>query len=318
MKKHFFVDDEKLEINLDSIKFNRISNKNIFKYSGKVHDLEIDTNHNYHVEIGLAHNGGNKRKGSFAIYLEPWHADFEEFMELKKNTGKDEARARDLFYAVWTPDLFMEQVDKNGDWYLMDPKQSPGLADVYGDEFVKLYNSYINQGKFVKMVRARDIWSKILELQIETGTPYILYKDAINEKSNQKNIGVIKSSNLCAEIVEFSSPDETAVCNLASVALPKFLKGRTILKFDFEKLWNTCYHVTLNLNKVIDRNYYPVETAKKSNMRHRPIALGCVAKGSKIIILDKVVINDIEYSLTDSIEYNGKLCIIKDIIDRLQ
>lgn len=218
--------------------------------------------------------GGNKRKGSFAIYLEPWHADFEEFMELKKNTGKDEARARDLFYAVWTPDLFMEQVDADGDWYLMDPKQSPGLADVYGDEFVKLYNSYIDQKKFVKKVKARDIWFKILELQIETGTPYILYKDAINEKSNQKNIGVIKSSNLCAEIVEFSSPDETAVCNLASVALPKFLKGRTSLKFDFEKLWDTCYHVTLNLNKVIDRNFYPVESAKKSNMRHRPIALG--------------------------------------------
>lgn len=218
--------------------------------------------------------GGGKRKGSFAIYLEPWHADVMEFLELKKNTGKDESRARDLFYAIWMPDLFMEIVDADGDWHLMDPKQSPGLSDVYGEEFNALYKKYVKEGKFRKKVKARDVWFKILELQIETGTPYILYKDAINERSNQKNIGVIKSSNLCAEIVEYSAPDETAVCNLASIALPKFVKGRTNLKFDFERLWQVAYRAIVNLNKVIDRNYYPTESAKRSNFRHRPVGLG--------------------------------------------
>lgn len=218
--------------------------------------------------------GGGKRKGSFAVYLEPWHADIMDFLELKKNTGKDESRARDLFYAIWMPDLFMEIVDEDGDWHLMDPKQSPGLADVYGEEFNRLYKKYIDDGKFRKKVKAREIWSKILELQIETGTPYILYKDVINQRSNQKNIGTIKSSNLCAEILEVSTPEETAVCNLASIALPKFIKGRTNLKYDFDRLWEVAYRTTVNLNKVIDRNFYPTESAKRSNMRHRPIGLG--------------------------------------------
>lgn len=218
--------------------------------------------------------GGGKRKGSFAVYLEPWHSDIMDFLELKKNTGKDESRARDLFYAIWMPDLFMETVDADGDWYLMDPKQSPGLADCYGDEFVALYKKYVKEGKFRKKMKAREIWSKILELQIETGTPYILYKDVINQRSNQKNIGVIKSSNLCAEILEVSTPEETAVCNLASIALPRFIKGRTNLKYDFERLWQVAYRTTVNLNKVIDRNFYPTESAKRSNLRHRPIGLG--------------------------------------------
>ena len=218
--------------------------------------------------------GGGKRKGSFAIYLEPWHADIMEFLELKKNTGKDESRARDLFYAIWMPDHFMEIVDADGDWHLMDPKQCPGLSDCYGDEFVTLYKKYISENKFRKKVKARDVWFKMLELQIETGTPYILYKDVINSRSNQKNIGVIKSSNLCAEIVEVSTPEETAVCNLASVALPRFIKGRSNLKFDFERLWQVVYRMAVNLNKIIDRNFYPTDSAKLSNMRHRPIGIG--------------------------------------------
>jgi len=218
--------------------------------------------------------GGGKRKGSFAMYIEPWHADVFDFLDLKKNHGKEESRARDLFYAIWMPDLFMQRVEKNEMWSLMCPNECPGLQDVYAEDFVKLYESYENEKKYRKQIKARDLWVKILEAQMETGTPYIAYKDSCNVKSNQKNLGTLKNSNLCIEILEYVSPDETAVCNLASIALPKFVKGRKNKKFDFEKLEDVAYQATLNLNKVIDVNYYPVESAKKSNMRHRPIGLG--------------------------------------------
>jgi ribonucleoside-diphosphate reductase alpha chain len=218
--------------------------------------------------------GGGKRKGSIALYIEPWHDDIFEFLDMKKNIGKEELRARDLFYAIWMTDLFMQRVQKDQMWSLMCPNECPGLQDVYAEDFVNLYTKYEKEGKFRRQVKARDLWSKILESQIETGTPYILYKDSINVKSNQKNIGVIKNSNLCAEIVEYVSPDEIAVCNLASIALPKFIKGRKNKKYDFEKLYDVAYQATVNLNRVIDVNYYPVAQAKTSNMKHRPIGLG--------------------------------------------
>jgi ribonucleoside-diphosphate reductase alpha chain/ribonucleoside-diphosphate reductase subunit M1 len=222
--------------------------------------------------------GGGKRKGSFAIYLEPWHADIMEFLELRLNQGDEEMRCRDLFTAMWIPDLFMEQVEKDADWHLMCPHECPGLPDVYGEEFNELYRTYVAQGRFKKVVKARTIWDAILKSQIETGTPYMGYKDSVNAKSNQKNIGVIKSSNLCHEIMEVSTPDETAVCNLASLCLPTFLKpvpdGSHPYTFDFVKLQKVTRVVTRNLNRVIDRNYYPTEPAKKSNMRHRPIGIG--------------------------------------------
>jgi len=215
--------------------------------------------------------GGGKRKGSFAIYLEPWHADVMEFLELRLNQGDEEARCRDLFTAMWIPDLFMEKVEKDEDWHLMCPHESPGLPDVYGEEFNELYRTYVAQGRFKKAVKAREVWDAILKSQVETGTPYMCYKDSANAKSNQKNIGAIKSSNLCTEIMEVSGPDETAVCNLASLCLPTFVKGN---QFDFGKLHEVARVVTRNLNRVIDRNYYPTEAARKSNMRHRPIAIG--------------------------------------------
>ena len=215
--------------------------------------------------------GGGKRKGSFAIYLEPWHADVMEFLELRLNQGDEEARCRDLFTAMWIPDLFMEKVEKDEDWHLMCPHESPGLPDVYGEEFNELYRTYVAQGRFKKVIKAREVWDAILKSQVETGTPYMCYKDAANAKSNQKNIGTIKSSNLCTEIMEVSGPDETAVCNLASICLPTFVKGN---QFDFGKLHEVTRVVTRNLNRVIDRNYYPTEAARKSNMRHRPIAIG--------------------------------------------
>ena len=215
--------------------------------------------------------GGGKRKGSFAIYLEPWHADIMEFLELRLNQGDEEMRCRDLFTAMWIPDLFMEKVEKSEDWHLMCPHECPGLPDVYGEEFNELYRMYVAQGRFKKVVKARTIWDAILKSQIETGTPYMCYKDSVNKKSNQKNIGVVKSSNLCTEIVEVSSPDETAVCNLASLCLPTFVKDG---EFDFTKLAEVTRTVTRNLNRVIDRNYYPTEAGRKSNMRHRPIGIG--------------------------------------------
>ena len=226
--------------------------------------------------------GGGKRKGSFAIYLEPWHADIFDFLDLRKNHGKEEMRARDLFYAMWTPDLFMKRVEANGEWTLMCPNECPGLSDVYGDEFVELYEKYEAEGKGRKTIKAREVWEKIVESQIETGTPYMLYKDACNEKSNQKNLGTIKSSNLCTEIVEYTAPDEVAVCNLASIALPMFVKDG---KFDHQKLYEVTYKVTKNLNVVIDRNYYPVQEARNSNMRHRPIGLGVQGLADAFILL---------------------------------
>jgi len=215
--------------------------------------------------------GGGKRKGSFAIYLEPWHADIMEFLELRLNQGDDEMRCRDLFTAMWIPDLFMEKVTTDQDWHLMCPHECPGLPDVHGEAFNELYRMYVAQGRFRKCVKARAVWDAILKSQVETGTPYMCYKDSVNAKSNQSNIGVIKSSNLCTEIMEVSGPDETAVCNLASLSLPAFVKDGS---FDFEELKKVTRVVTRNLNRVIDRNYYPTEAGRKSNMRHRPIGIG--------------------------------------------
>ena len=217
--------------------------------------------------------GGGKRKGSIAVYLEPWHPDILQFLDLKKNHGKEELRARDLFYAMWTPDLFMERVEQNGDWSLFCPNECPGLQDVYGDEFKAMFEDFERRGLARETVPARTIWDKIVESQIETGTPYMLYKDAANNKSNQKNLGTIRSSNLCTEIMEYTAKDEVAVCNLASIALPKFV-NMSSGEFDHQKLYDVTYHATGNLNRVIDVNYYPVEEARNSNMRHRPIGLG--------------------------------------------
>ncbi len=217
--------------------------------------------------------GGGKRKGSIAIYLEPWHPDIFEFLDLRKNHGKEEMRARDLFYALWTPDLFMERVQEDGQWSLFCPNECPDLHDSYGESFNMLYKEYEAKGLARKTVPARDLWDAIITSQVETGTPYMLYKDACNEKSNQKNLGTIRSSNLCTEIVEYTAPDEVAVCNLASIALPKFVDKES-KRFDHQKLFDVTYHVTGNLNRVIDVNYYPVEEARNSNMRHRPIGLG--------------------------------------------
>ncbi len=228
--------------------------------------------------------GGGKRKGSFAIYVEPWHADITDFLDLKKNHGKEEQRARDLFYAMWVPDLFMKRVEDNGDWTLMCPNECPGLSDAYGEEFEKLYTKYEAEGRGRKTIKAQDIWFKILESQIETGTPYMVYKDAANLKSNQKNLGTIKSSNLCTEILEYTAPDEVAVCNLGSLALPKFVDVDT-KTFDHDKLFEMSYHLTINLNSVIDQNYYPVEEARNSNMRHRPIGIGVQGLADAYILM---------------------------------
>jgi len=227
--------------------------------------------------------GGGKRKGSFAMYIEPWHADVFDFLDLKKNHGKEEQRARDLFYALWIPDLFMKRVKENGDWTLMCPHECPGLSDSHSAEFEALYTRYEAEGKGRKTIKAQDLWFKILESQIETGTPYMLYKDAANAKSNQQNLGTIKSSNLCTEIIEYTAPDEVAVCNLASLALPKFVTEEGT--FDHDKLFEVTYQATLNLNKIIDGNFYPVEEARNSNMRHRPIGLGVQGLADAFILL---------------------------------
>ncbi|MFM7467573.1 MAG: ribonucleoside-diphosphate reductase subunit alpha, partial [Crocinitomicaceae bacterium] len=227
--------------------------------------------------------GGGKRKGSFAIYIEPWHADVFDFLDLKKNHGKEEQRARDLFYALWIPDLFMKRVKENGEWTLMCPHECPGLSDSHSAAFEALYLKYEAEGKGRKTIKAQDLWFKILESQIETGTPYMLYKDAANAKSNQQNLGTIKSSNLCTEIIEYTAPDEIAVCNLASIALPKYVTEEGT--FDHNKLFEVTYQATLNLNKIIDENYYPVEEAKNSNLRHRPIGLGVQGLADAFIML---------------------------------
>ncbi|WP_268035091.1 ribonucleoside-diphosphate reductase subunit alpha [Algoriphagus sp. PAP.12] len=242
---------------------------------------------NFDMTARYVDQGGGKRKGSFAIYLEPWHADIKDFLELKRNHGKEEMRARDLFYALWIPDLFMKRVEQNETWSLFCPNEAPGLSDCYGEEFERLYEKYEREGLARETVKAQELWFEVLESQIETGTPYMLYKDAANGKSNQKNLGTIKSSNLCTEIIEYTSPDEVAVCNLASLALPKFVKtgpdGKTY--FDHQKLYEITKVATRNLNKVIDVNYYPVEEAKRSNFRHRPIGLGVQGLADAFIML---------------------------------
>jgi len=238
---------------------------------------------NFDMTARYVDQGGGKRKGSFAIYLEPWHADVFDFLELKKNHGKEEMRARDLFYAMWIPDLFMKRIEDNEMWSLFCPNEAPGLADCWGEDFERLYEKYEKEGKYRKQVKAQDLWFEILEAQIETGTPYMLYKDAANRKSNQKHLGTIKSSNLCTEIIEYTSPDEVAVCNLASIALPKFVTEEG--KFDHQKLYEITKVITRNLNKVIDVNYYPVIEAKNSNMRHRPIGIGVQGLADAFILL---------------------------------
>ncbi|GAB2683956.1 ribonucleoside-diphosphate reductase subunit alpha [Mucilaginibacter koreensis] len=226
--------------------------------------------------------GGGKRKGAFAIYLEPWHADIFEFLDLRKNHGKEEMRARDLFYALWVSDLFMKRVEDNGNWSLFCPHEAPGLADCWGAEFEALYERYEKEGRARRTVKAQDLWFAVLDAQVETGTPYLLYKDAANSKSNQQNLGTIKSSNLCTEIMEYTDKNEVAVCNLASLALPRFVKEGT---FDHQKLYEVTYQATLNLNKIIDNNYYPVPEAEYSNLRHRPIGLGVQGLADTFICL---------------------------------
>lgn len=243
------------------------------KGTGGVSNGIVPMLRNFDMTARYVDQGGGKRKGSFAIYMEPWHADIFDFLDLKKNHGKEEMRARDLFYALWISDLFMKRVENNEDWSLFCPNECTGLADAYGDDFEKLYEKYEREGKARKTVKAQDLWFEVLEAQIETGTPYMLYKDAANKKSNQKNLGTIKSSNLCTEIIEYTAPDEVAVCNLASIALPKYVNEETGA-YDFQRLYDVTYVATKNLNRVIDVNYYPVAEAKNSNMRHRPIGLG--------------------------------------------
>ncbi len=237
---------------------------------------------NFDMTARYVDQGGGKRKGSMAMYLEPWHADIFSFLELRKNHGKEELRARDLFYALWIPDLFMKRVEDGGNWSLFCPNEAPGLYDVYGEAFEKLYEKYEKEGKARKTIPAQELWFAILESQVETGTPYMLYKDHANRKSNQKNLGTIRSSNLCTEIIEYTAPDEVAVCNLASIALPKFVKDG---KFDHQRLYEVTKVATRNLNKVIDVNYYPVEEARNSNMRHRPIGLGVQGLADAFIML---------------------------------
>ena len=226
--------------------------------------------------------GGGKRKGAIAVYIEPWHSDIFEFLDIRKNHGKEEMRARDLFPALWIPDLFMQRVEADQMWSLFDPNEAQGLYEVYGEKFNELYISYEKEGKFRKQIKARELWTAILEAQIETGTPYMCYKDAVNEKSNQKNIGTIRSSNLCTEIMEYTNADEVAVCNLASLALPRYVSSGG---FDFQKLYEVTKIVTRNLNKIIDGNYYPIPETKTSNDRHRPIGLGVQGLADVFLLL---------------------------------
>lgn len=244
-------------------------------YEGEVYDFNMIDNHNYLTDMGLVHNSG-RRKGSFAMYLEPWHADILEFLDLKKNQGHDDIRARDLFYALWTPDLFMKQVEADGDWYLMCPDECPGLTDAYAEKFEELYWKYVEEKRYKRVIKAQEIWKKVLESQIETGVPYIGYKDAVNKKCNQKNLGTIKSSNLCLEISLYSDDKEYACCNLASIALPKYVKydENDTPYFDHSHLAQIAEYIIGPMNKVIDENYYPTEETRLSNMKHRPLAIG--------------------------------------------
>jgi len=250
----------------------RIQDIRTEQYKGVLYDLQMKDEHNYLLHNGLVHNGGGRRNGSFAIYLEPWHADIEIFLQMRKNHGDEELKARDLFYALWIPDLFMERVKSNGKWTLMCPDECPGLSDVYGEEFNALYTKYEAENRGRISINARDLWFQILDAQMETGTPYLLYKDVVNKKSNQKNVGIIKSSNLCTEITEYSDDKETAVCNLASIALPMFVDATGAM--DYNKLHEVAKVVAGNLNRIIDVNYYPTPKTRVSNMRHRPIGIG--------------------------------------------
>jgi len=263
--------------------------------------------------------GGGRRKGSFAIYLEPWHCDVEDFLNLRKNHGKEEMRARDLFLALWTPDLFMERVKADGEWTLFSPDEAPGLDDVYGDDFDKLYTKYEAEGRGRKTIKAQELWYKIIEAQIETGTPYMLYKDAANIKSNQKNLGTIKSSNLCTEIMEYSDSKETAVCNLASIALPKFIITGKKPKYDFNALKDIAYTATINLNRVIDVNYYPTKETKASNMKHRPIGIGVQGLADTFAIL-KIPFESDEAKILDrdifEAIYYGAMCASVDLAEK--
>jgi ribonucleoside-diphosphate reductase alpha chain len=279
------LSSEDLLIDLDSLTFVEIESIDLSTQDEQaVFDLEVDQTPNYIVSNGgIVHNGGGKRKGSFAIYIEPWHADVEDFLELRKNHGKEERRARDLFLALWTPDLFMKRVDEDGDWTLFCPAEIDcELWEMYGEEFETNYTRLEAEGKGRKTMKARLLWQKILEAQVETGTPYILFKDAANIKSNQKNLGTIKSSNLCTEIIEYTSKDEQAVCNLASIPVNQFvLVGKRsgklrkpICEYDYQALYDVAYQTTLNLNKVIDVNFYPTVETKTSNLKHRPIGIG--------------------------------------------
>lgn len=272
----------------------RIQDIRTEQYNGILYDLQMPKEHNYLLENGIVHNGGGRRNGSFAIYLEPWHADIEMFLQMRKNHGDEELKARDLFYALWVPDLFMERVKADGQWTLMCPDECPGLADVYGDDFNKLYTSYETAGRGRKTVKARELWFQVLDAQMETGTPYLLYKDACNKKSNQKNLGTIKSSNLCSEIVEYSDENETAVCNLASIALPTFVdvSDPENPTFDYETLHKIAKIVTYNLNKIIDVNYYPTEKTRRSNMRHRPIGIGIQGLADVFMLMNLAFTSD--------------------------
>ena len=311
----------------------RIKNISIEKYSGTLYDLQMKKQHDYLLHNGAAHNGGGKRNGSFAIYLEPWHADIELFLEMRKNHGDEELKARDLFYALWIPDLFMERVKTDGMWTLLCPDECPGLADVYGDAFVELYSKYENDTiktyKCRKTVKARELWFKVLDAQMETGTPYLCYKDAANKKSNQSNLGTIKSSNLCSEIIEYSDANETAVCNLASIGLPTFCirdlsadpiayaGGKAV--FDYTKLHEVAQTVTRNLNKVIDINYYPTEKTRVSNMRHRPIGIGVQGLADVFMMLDVPFHSDkakeINQTIFETI-YHGALTASADAAEK--
>jgi len=261
----------------------RIKSISTEEYSGTLYDLQMKTQHDYMIHNCIVHNGGGRRNGSFAIYLEPWHADIEMFLEMRKNHGDEELKARDLFYALWVPDLFMERVKADGTWTLMCPNECPGLADVYGQAFAELYTKYEKAGKGRATVKARELWFKVLDAQMETGTPYICYKDAANRKSNQQNVGTIKSSNLCSEILEYSDENETAVCNLASIALPTFVENGA---FNYDKLADVAGVITRNLNRVIDINYYPTEKTRVSNMRHRPIGIGVQGLADVFLLLN--------------------------------
>ena len=284
----------------DDYIFTRIKSISQEHYDGTLYDLQMKDVHDYMIHNGIIHNGGGRRNGSFAIYLEPWHADIEEFLEMKKNHGDEELKARDLFYALWMSDLFMERIKSDSDWSLFCPNEAKGLSDVYGEDFKTLFEKYESSGIARKTMKARQLWFKILDAQMETGTPYLLYKDAANKKSNQKNLGTIKSSNLCCEIMEYSDENETAVCNLASIALPMFVNEET-KEFDYDKLHEVSKVVCNNLNRVIDVNFYPTEKTKMSNYRHRPIGIGVQG------LADTFIVMDIAFTSDEAKEINKKI-----------